>query len=135
MPRATTEAPSLADGPTLASTRDYWILHLRSEAKSERTISTYLRALDRLDAFLVERDMPRALGAIRRPRSRDIQRVAPAQGHTGRDRPRREPGPDDRQASRARPSPAGEPDPPDRARDPEKSRGEFKRSLQLLVRV
>jgi len=40
MPRATTEAPSLADGPTLASTRDYWILHLRSEAKSERTITT-----------------------------------------------------------------------------------------------
>ncbi len=66
MPRATTKAPSLADGPTLASTRDYWILHLRSEAKSERTISTYLRALDRLDAFLAERGMPRALGAIRR---------------------------------------------------------------------
>ncbi len=66
MPRATTKAPSLSDGPTLASTRDYWILHLRSEAKSERTISTYLRALDRLDAFLVERGMPRTLGAIRR---------------------------------------------------------------------
>jgi site-specific recombinase XerC len=66
MPRATTKAPSLADGPTLASTRDYWILHLRSEGKSERTVATYLRALDRLDAFLVERGMPRALGAIRR---------------------------------------------------------------------
>jgi len=66
MPRATTKAASLADGPTLASTRDYWILHLRSEAKSERTVSTYLRALDRLDAFLVERGMSRALGAIRR---------------------------------------------------------------------
>ncbi len=66
MPRATTKAPSLADGPTLASTRDYWILHLRSEGKSERTISTYLRALDRLDAFLIEQGMPRALGAIRR---------------------------------------------------------------------
>ncbi|MGZ8513782.1 MAG: tyrosine-type recombinase/integrase [Candidatus Limnocylindrales bacterium] len=66
MPRATTKAASLADGPTLASTRDYWILHLRSEGKSERTISTYLRALDRLDAFLVGRGMPRALGAIRR---------------------------------------------------------------------
>jgi site-specific recombinase XerC len=65
MPRATTKAASLADGPTLASTRDYWILHLRSEGKSERTVSTYLRALDRLDAFLVERGMPRALGAIR----------------------------------------------------------------------
>jgi hypothetical protein len=50
MPRATTKAASLADGPTLASTRDYWVLHLRSEGKSERTISTYLRALDRLDA-------------------------------------------------------------------------------------
>jgi integrase len=55
MPRAATKAASLADGPTLASTRDYWILHLRSEGKSERTISTYLRALDRLDGFLVER--------------------------------------------------------------------------------
>jgi hypothetical protein len=52
MPRATTEAASLADGPTLASTRDYWILDLRSEGKSERTISTYLRAFDRLDVFL-----------------------------------------------------------------------------------
>ena len=40
MPRATTKAASLADGPTLASTRDYWILHLRSEGKLERTIST-----------------------------------------------------------------------------------------------
>lgn len=33
MPRATTKAASLADGPTLASTRDYWSLHLRSESK------------------------------------------------------------------------------------------------------
>lgn len=66
MPRATTKAPSLADGPTLASTRDYWTLHLRSEGKSERTISTYLRALDRLDAFLAERGMPRTLEGIRR---------------------------------------------------------------------
>ena len=66
MPRATTKAASLADGPTLASTRDYWILHLRSEGKSERTISTYLRALDRLDAFLIERGMPRTLEGIRR---------------------------------------------------------------------
>jgi site-specific recombinase XerC len=66
MPRATTKVASLADGPALASTRDYWILHLRSEGKSERTVSTYPRALDRLDAFLVERGMPRAPGAIRR---------------------------------------------------------------------
>lgn len=66
MPRATTKAASLAHGPTLASTRDYWILHLRSEGKSERRISTYLRALDRLDAFLAERGMPRTLEGIRR---------------------------------------------------------------------
>jgi len=66
MPRATTKATSLADGPTLACTRDYWILRLRSDGKSDRTISTYLRALDRLDAFLVERGMLRALGAVRR---------------------------------------------------------------------
>lgn len=66
MPRATTKAPSLADGRTLASTRDYRILHLRSEGKAERTISTYLRALDRLDGFRAERGMPSALGAIRR---------------------------------------------------------------------
>lgn len=66
MPRASTKAASLADGPTLASTREYWILHLPSEGKSERTVSTYLRALDRLDAFLGERGMPHALGAVRR---------------------------------------------------------------------
>lgn len=66
MARATSKSASLADGPTLASTRDYWTLHLRSEGKSERTIATYLRALDRLDAFLAERGMPRSLGAIRR---------------------------------------------------------------------
>ena len=34
MPRATTKAPSLADGPTLASTREYWILHLRTRARA-----------------------------------------------------------------------------------------------------
>ncbi len=33
MAGATTDAHSLADGPTLASTRDYWTLHLRSEGK------------------------------------------------------------------------------------------------------
>lgn len=31
MARATKTATSLADGPTLASTRDDWILYLRSE--------------------------------------------------------------------------------------------------------
>ena len=66
MPRASSRKPSLADGPTLASTRDYWTLHLRAEGKSGRTISTYLRALDRLDAFLAERGMPRTLEGIRR---------------------------------------------------------------------
>jgi len=66
MPRATTKAPSLADGPTLASTRDYWILHLRSEGRAERTISTYLRALDRLDGFLAERDRPHRPGPLQR---------------------------------------------------------------------
>ena len=48
MPRATTKVASLADGPTLASTRNSWNLHLRNEGKSERTISAYLRALDSL---------------------------------------------------------------------------------------
>ena len=52
MRRATTKAASLADGPTRASTRDYWVLHLRGEGKSEPTISTWLWALDRLDVFL-----------------------------------------------------------------------------------
>jgi len=66
MPRTTTETPILTDGPTIASTRDYWILHLRAEGKAERTIATYLRALDRLDGFLADRGMPRELGAIRR---------------------------------------------------------------------
>ncbi len=66
MARTTTETPSLASGPTIASTRDYWTLHLRSVGRAPRTIATYLRALDRLDPFLVERGMPRELGAIRR---------------------------------------------------------------------
>jgi site-specific recombinase XerD len=65
MPKTTTEEP-IVSGPTIASTRDYWTLHLRAEGKSERTIATYLRALDRLDRFLAERGMPRELRAIRR---------------------------------------------------------------------
>ena len=66
MPRPSTKKPSLSGGPTLASTRDHWTLHLRAEGKSGRTISTYLRALDKLDAFLAERGMPRTLEGIRR---------------------------------------------------------------------
>jgi hypothetical protein len=38
--RTLAEAPSVAEGPTIASTRDYWALHLRSEGKSGRTILT-----------------------------------------------------------------------------------------------
>lgn len=67
MPKAPAETPILADGaPTIASTRDYWTLHLRSEGKAERTVLTYQNALRRLDAFLASRGMPRALRAIRR---------------------------------------------------------------------
>jgi site-specific recombinase XerD len=66
MPRTATESPSLASDPTIASTRDYWTLHLRSQGRAPRTVATYLRALDRLDAFLAERGMPRELRAIRR---------------------------------------------------------------------
>lgn len=106
MPRVSTKAASLADGPTLASTRDYWILHLRSEGKAERTISPYLRALDRLDAFLVERGMPRALGAIRREHLEAFGgawispiRRAPTSSGLGRARLNQED--DDRIASRA----------------------------------
>lgn len=65
MARATTEA-AIVGGPTIASTRDYWVLHLKSEGRAERTISTYLNALRRLDAFLADRGMPRELRAIRR---------------------------------------------------------------------
>jgi site-specific recombinase XerD len=66
MPRSTTENDSLASSPTIASTRDYWTLHLRSEGRAPRTIATYLRALDKLDAFLADKGMPRELRAIRR---------------------------------------------------------------------
>ena len=52
--------------PHLDSTRDYWALHLKSEGLAERTISTYLNALRRLDEFLASRGMPRELRAIRR---------------------------------------------------------------------
>jgi len=65
MPRTTIEA-AIVGGPTIESTRDYWVLHLKSEGRAERTISTYLNALRRLDAFLADRGMPRELRAIRR---------------------------------------------------------------------
>jgi site-specific recombinase XerD len=65
MARTTTEA-AIVGGPTIESTRDYWVLHLKSEHRAERTISTYLNALRRLDAFLADRGMPRELRAIRR---------------------------------------------------------------------
>ncbi len=65
MARTTTEA-AIVGGPTIASTRDYWVLHLKSEGRAERTISTYLNALRRLDDFLAAKGMPRELRAIRR---------------------------------------------------------------------
>ena len=65
MARTTTEA-AIVGGPTIASTRDYWVLHLKSEGRAERTISTYLNALRRLDVFLADRGMPRELRGIRR---------------------------------------------------------------------
>ncbi|MBA3687905.1 MAG: tyrosine-type recombinase/integrase [Chloroflexi bacterium] len=65
MARTTTEA-AIVGGPTIASTRDFWVLHLKSEGRAERTISTYLNALRRLDSFLADRGMPRELRAIRR---------------------------------------------------------------------
>jgi site-specific recombinase XerD len=66
MARTTTESPSVANGPTIESTRDYWTLHLRSEGRAERTILTYQNALAKLDAFLASRGMPRELRSIRR---------------------------------------------------------------------
>ena len=65
MTRTTTEA-AIVGGPTIESTRDYWVLHLKSEHRAERTISTYLNALRRLDEFLADRGMPRELRAVRR---------------------------------------------------------------------
>jgi site-specific recombinase XerD len=65
MARTTAEA-AIVGGPTIASTRDYWTLHLRSQGRAERTILTYQNALAKLDAFLEERGMPRELRAIRR---------------------------------------------------------------------
>ena len=65
MARTTTEA-AIVGGPTIESTRDYWVLHLKSEGRAERTITTYLNALRRLDEFLADKGMPRELRAIRR---------------------------------------------------------------------
>ena len=65
MARITTEA-AIVGGPTIASTRDHWLLHLKSEGRAERTISTYLNALRRLDDFLAAKGMPRELRAVRR---------------------------------------------------------------------
>jgi site-specific recombinase XerD len=65
MARTTTEA-AIVGGPTIETTREYWMLHLKSEGRAERTIITYLNALRRLNAFLADRGMPRELRAIRR---------------------------------------------------------------------
>lgn len=65
-PRNDSWLKSKAEGPTIASTRDYWTLHLRSKGRADRTILTYLNALSKLDAFLEERGMPRELRAIGR---------------------------------------------------------------------
>lgn len=66
MSRTPAETPILADGPTIASTADYWRRHLRAEGKRERTIHAYLSALDRLDRFLADRGMPRELAHVKR---------------------------------------------------------------------
>jgi site-specific recombinase XerD len=57
---------SVATGPTIASVRDFWELHLASEGRAKRTIATYLYWLDGLDRFLAERGMPRELAHIKR---------------------------------------------------------------------
>ena len=62
---ATTEG-AIVGGPTIQSTRDYWVLHLKSEGRAPRTITTYLNALRKLDEFLASRGMRRELRAIRR---------------------------------------------------------------------
>jgi site-specific recombinase XerD len=56
----------VAAGPTLASTRDFWDLHLASEGKAARTRAIYRYWLDGLDRFLTDHGMPRELTAIRR---------------------------------------------------------------------
>jgi hypothetical protein len=65
MARTTADA-AIVGGPTIESTRDYWVLHLRSVGRAERTITTYLNALRRLDEFLAAKGMRRELRAIRR---------------------------------------------------------------------
>ncbi len=65
MARTATESRSLASGPTIESTRDYWVLHLRARVAG-RTISTYLNALRRLDDFLAPRGMPNQPDAVSR---------------------------------------------------------------------
>ncbi len=66
MARTPTESHSVANGPTIESTRDYWTLHLRSKGRAPRTILTYQNAMAKLDAFLENRGMPRELRGIRR---------------------------------------------------------------------
>jgi hypothetical protein len=60
------QASIVAAGPTIASTRDFWEVHLSSEGKAARTTATCLYWLDDLDRFLADRGMPRELTAIRR---------------------------------------------------------------------
>jgi site-specific recombinase XerD len=56
----------VASGPTVASTRDYWEVHLSSEGKAPRTLATYLYWLDDLYRYLAAQGMPQELTAIRR---------------------------------------------------------------------
>ena len=59
-------APVAPVGPTLASLRPSFQLHLRAENKSAKTIETYLAALDQFIAFVARMGMPQVVGALRR---------------------------------------------------------------------
>lgn len=58
--------PSTALGPSLDVLRASFKLHLRAENKSDKTVVTYLEALARFHAFLLEHGMPVHVRAIRR---------------------------------------------------------------------
>jgi site-specific recombinase XerD len=61
MGRTTTK--SIANVETLATS---FARHLRAANRSPRTVRSYLEAVGGLDAFLVERGMPRAVASIAR---------------------------------------------------------------------
>jgi site-specific recombinase XerD len=65
MPRASTSAAESTAGPDIEANAASFGRHLRAGNKAPATIHSYLDAVSRLDAFLAERGLPRAVASLR----------------------------------------------------------------------